>query len=117
MDKLAVHERNSDQAAYWNGPAGQRWITRQETLDVVLEPVSTILSDGARTMEGERVIDIGCGCGTTTFDLARRVGQGGRALGIDISAPMLARARELAPANLALDLIEADATVHPFTPG
>ena len=117
MDKPAVHERNSDQAAYWNGPAGQRWITRQETLDVVLEPISTVLFDRARVMEGERVIDIGCGCGTTTFDLARRAGQGGRALGIDISAPMLARARELAPANLALDLVEADATVHPFTPG
>ena len=94
MDKPDVHERNSDQAAYWNGQAGQRWMTGR-TLDVVLEPVSTVLCDRARVMEVERVIGVGYGCGTTTFDLARRVGQGGRALGMDSSAPMLAWARGL----------------------
>jgi ubiquinone/menaquinone biosynthesis C-methylase UbiE len=117
MDTPAVHDRNADQAAYWNGPAGQRWIGRQETLDIVLAPVSEVLFDRARVAEGERVIDVGCGCGATTFELARRVGSSGRVLGVDISAPMVARARGLAPANLALDFIAADATVHQFEPG
>lgn len=117
MSSPAVHDRNADQAAYWNGPAGQRWVIRQETLDVVLAPVSEVLLDRARVVEGERVIDIGCGCGGTTFELARRVGKTGGVLAVDISAPMLARAGELAPSNLPVEFIIADATVHPFEPG
>ena len=117
MDTPAVHDRNAEQAAYWNGPAGQRWIGQQETLDIVLKPVSKILFDRARVAEGERVIDVGCGCGATTFELARRVGRNGRVLAVDISAPMLARARERAPANLPLDFVAVDATVHPFERG
>ena len=117
MNIPAVHDRNADQATYWNGPAGQRWIDRQETLDIVLAPVSEILFDRARVAEGERVIDVGCGCGATTFELARRVGKTGRVLAIDISAPMLARARERAPADLTLDFIAADATIYPFESG
>ena len=117
MDTPAVHERNADQAAYWNGPAGQRWIGRQETLDIVLAPVSNVLLDRARVGEGMRVIDVGCGCGATTLELARRVGSSGSVLGVDISAPMLARARELAPPNLGVNFVNADATVHPFEPG
>jgi SAM-dependent methyltransferase len=117
MRTPAVHERNSDQAAYWNGPAGQRWTDRQEMQDVVLAPVSAALLDRARLARGERVIDIGCGCGATAIELAERVGPEGRVTGLDISAPMLERARERAPANLPLQLILADATVHPFEAG
>lgn len=116
MDAPAVHERNADQADYWNGPAGQRWIERQETQDVVLAPVSAVLFDRALAAEGIRVIDVGCGCGETTIELARRVGPKGRVIGIDISAPMLARARERAR-GLPLNFVLADATVHPFEPG
>jgi len=72
MDNLAVHDRNADQAAYWNGPAGQRWIDRQEMQDAVLAPISEVLLDHARVAQGERVVDIGCGCGATTIELARR---------------------------------------------
>jgi SAM-dependent methyltransferase len=117
MSTPAVHERNSDQAAYWNGPAGRRWTDRQEMQDVVLAPVSAALLDRARVASGERVIDIGCGCGATAIELAERVGPEGRVTGLDISAPMLERARERAPANLPLQLILADATVHPFEAG
>jgi ubiquinone/menaquinone biosynthesis C-methylase UbiE len=117
MSTPAVHERNSDQAAYWNGPAGRRWTDRQEMQDVVLAPVSAALLDRARVARGERVIDIGCGCGATAIELAERVGPQGRVIGLDISAPMLERARERAPGNLPLQLILADATVHPFEVG
>jgi ubiquinone/menaquinone biosynthesis C-methylase UbiE len=113
----AVHQRNSDQAAYWNGPAGRRWTDRQEMQDLVLAPVSAALLDRARVAKGERVIDIGCGCGATAIELAERVGPKGHVTGLDISAPMLERARERAPANLPLQLILADATVHPFEAG
>jgi len=58
---------------------------------------------------GERVLDVGCGCGTTSMMLAERVG--GSVVGVDISAPMLAEARRRAPA---LTFLEADAATHRF---
>jgi SAM-dependent methyltransferase len=45
---------------------------------------------------GERVIDIGCGAGDTTLELAARVGARGETLGVDISEPLLALARSRA---------------------
>jgi len=114
MNSPALDDRNADQAAYWNGPAGKRWIERQETQDVVLSPVSMVLFDRASVGKGERVIDVGCGCGETTIQLARRVGSKGHVTGVDISAPMLARASERMPVGLTADFVLADATVHPF---
>src|SRR3954452_17611460 len=110
------HDLNADQIAYWNGPGGQRWADRQQTQDIVLAPVSEILIDRANGRAGERIIDIGCGCGTTSVSLAQKVGSSGHVLGIDISAPMLARARQIAPAGLPLHFALADATVYPFQP-
>ena len=114
MSIPAVHDRNADQVAYWNGPAGRAWTDRQEMQDAVLAPISEILFDRAKVAAGERVVDVGCGCGATTIELARRVGPTGHVLGVDVSAPMLARARQRAPADAPLEFILADATVHPF---
>ena len=110
------HERNADQATYWNGPAGQHWTDRQPMQDILLAPVSQVLLDRAAAQPGERILDVGCGCGATTIAFAERVAPDGFVLGIDISAPMLARAREIAPQGLPLDFVLADATVHSFDP-
>jgi ubiquinone/menaquinone biosynthesis C-methylase UbiE len=114
MDIPTGHDRNADQIAYWNGPGGQRWTERQPVQDVLLAPVSQILIDRGATQAGERVIDVGCGCGATSIEFARRVAPTGFVLGVDISGPMLARAREIAPQNLPVDFVLADATVYPF---
>lgn len=116
MATATVHDRNTDQAAYWNGPAGRRWMERQDTQDVLLAPISELLLDRSHPENGERVVDIGCGCGGTTIELAQRVAPTGYVLGMDISAPMLGRARERAPADLPLEFVLADATVHAFEP-
>jgi ubiquinone/menaquinone biosynthesis C-methylase UbiE len=110
------HDKNADQIAYWNGPGGQRWADRQAIQDIVLAPVADILIDRARASAGERVVDIGCGAGATTMAFAQKVGPAGHVLGIDISAPMLTRARQLVPPSLRIDFALADATVHPFEP-
>src|SRR5476649_716176 len=110
------HAQNAEQIAYWNGPAGKRWADRQQAQDVLLGPVADILVDRARLKAGERVIDVGCGSGATTIDFAQKVGPSGHALGIDLSEPMLARARTRAPDGLPVDFELADATVYPFDP-
>ena len=116
MDAPAGHEENADQIAYWNGPAGERWADRQAAQDILLGPVADILIDRAKPESGERVIDVGCGSGVTTIAFARKVAPSGHVFGIDISGPMLARARASAPKDLPIDFVLADATVYPFDP-
>jgi ubiquinone/menaquinone biosynthesis C-methylase UbiE len=116
MDTPAGHDRNTEQITYWNGPRGQHWVHHQQMQDIVLGPVSEILIARSNAAPGERVIDIGCGCGGTTIAFADRIGPRGHVLGVDVSAPMLARAREIAPAGAPLEFVLADATVHPFAP-
>lgn len=117
MTAVAADDRNADQIAYWNGPVGERWRARQQDQDTLLSPILHLLLQRAAPAAGEVVLDVGCGCGTTTIELATRVAPGGRALGVDISGPMLGRARERAPAGLPIEFIEADATAHAFEPG
>lgn len=112
-----VHADNSAQAEYWNSVAGQRWTDNQEHQDQVLRPVSDRLIAAADPKPGDRVIDVGCGCGATTIEFAVRISPGGQVLGLDISEPMLARARERAPQYLPIRFERADATVYAFTPG
>src|ERR1700676_1880155 len=114
MELAAGHDRNADQIAYWNGPGGQHWTDRQAAQDTLLAPVAAILIDRAGVKAGMRIVDVGCGCGATTVAFAQKVGPGGHVLGVDVSAPMLARARQIAPTGLPVDFVLADATVYPF---
>ena len=117
MNTIVADERNADQIAFWNGPGGESWVSRQEAQDKILAPIAAAAINRAAVQAGERVIDVGCGCGFTTIELARRVGPSGRVLGLDVSAPMLARAAERLPPGLPVEFVRADATVHPLPRG
>ncbi|KWV50165.1 methyltransferase [Bradyrhizobium macuxiense] len=116
MDTSQGHERNADQIAYWNGPGGQRWAARQAAQDIVLKPVLEVLIDRAKPGAGERVLDVGCGSGASTNALAKKVGPSGHVFGVDVSGPMLERARQSTPKDAPVDYALADATVYPFDP-
>ena len=107
---------NLEQIEFWNGAPGQRWVAYQESLDRVWRPVGDAAIERAAVLPGERLIDVGCGCGATALELATKVGLSGSVVGIDVSAPMLARARErartLGVANV--EFVQADASTHAF---
>ena len=115
-DDLRAEGPNGEQIEYWNGEVGDKWTDAQERLDPVLEPFGLAAMDAAGAGSGDRSVDIGCGCGATTLELARRAGSSGSALGLDVSASMLRRARERAAAeglrNAAF--VAADAATHRF---
>jgi len=87
---------NAQQIEYWNDNAGRKWVEFQKMLDRQLEIFGDLTAQTADVAPGQRVLDVGCGCGSTTLALARRVGAEGRADGVDISTVMLERARQSA---------------------
>jgi SAM-dependent methyltransferase len=116
METAVGHDQNADQIAYWNGPGGQRWASRQAAQDILLAPVADILIDRAKPQAGERIIDVGCGSGATSIAFARKVAPSGQVFGVDVSGPMLERARQSAPKDLPVEFTLADATIYPFVP-
>lgn len=114
---MSANHAASDQAKLWNGTAGQAWIEAQEMMDGMFELFERMLVEPIEVDSGARVLDIGCGTGSTTIAAARRVGARGRAIGIDISEPMIAFARDRASrAGSTATFVCADAQTHPFEP-
>ncbi|MDI9884989.1 class I SAM-dependent methyltransferase [Streptomyces sp. HNM0645] len=106
---------NTQQAEAWNGPEGTHWARHQDRWNAINEGFNEPLLTAAAITGDRRTLDLGCGAGQTTRLAARRA-PAGRALGLDLSAPMLAEARNRAAAEgLAnVSFVQGDAQVHPF---
>ncbi|MBI5514622.1 MAG: class I SAM-dependent methyltransferase [Deltaproteobacteria bacterium] len=87
---------NAEQRKNWNEQSGPRWVALQPRLDRQLAPFGLGALDALGDLRRARALDVGCGCGDTTLELARRVGPEGSAVGVDLSAVMIDRARERA---------------------
>ena len=107
---------NADQIAYWNDAAGTRWTAIQRRTDALFDGLTIAAIDSADPRPGESVLDVGCGCGATVLELARRVRPGGRVVGVDVSQPMLELASERVQAEglPSVTLHLADAATYPF---
>ena len=111
---------NTAQAEHWNsGEDVAYWVDNQARVDRMLEPFADLILQAAALRPGSHALDVGSGCGATTLAAARLV-MPGTAVGIDLSGPMLARARARASeetAGLGSTLfLQGDAQVHPFEP-
>ena len=104
---------NELQKEFWNGPAGNTWVELQERLDRMLEPLTLPALEAAAVVPGERVIDVGCGCGSTTIAFVER---GASAWGIDLSAPMLERAKKRAGSAKNIAFSQLDAAQASYSP-
>lgn len=102
--------------AWWNDAGGNAWVEHQGLLDRINQPVGDIVAGRADPGAGARVLDIGCGAGATTLDMARRVGPEGRAVGVDVSDALLELARQRARVEAIgnVDFVRADAATHDF---
>ncbi|MGI5206700.1 class I SAM-dependent methyltransferase [Spirillospora sp. CA-108201] len=107
---------NVQQAEAWNGWEGAAWADNAPRYDAMMGGFNQPLLDLAAIGGDETVLDIGCGTGQLTLLAARRAA---RAVGVDISEPMVVRARadaaEQGIANARFD--QADAEAHPFEEG
>ena len=108
-------ERQAEQAAFWNGPGGKMWLASYERrISRGIRPFGEAALAAVAPKAGEQGLDVGCGTGETTADLAQAVGPGGKMMGLDISQPLIdtARARNIANARFEL----GDATTFAFEP-
>jgi ubiquinone/menaquinone biosynthesis C-methylase UbiE len=107
---------NAHEVQYWNSAATQPWSKRHEPIDRLFASLTQTVLDIAAPQLGERVIDIGCGSGTTVLELAARVGPSGYVLGADISKQSVERARQrIAAAGIGqAEVILSDVSTHTF---
>jgi SAM-dependent methyltransferase len=110
---------NTAQHEYWNTVGGPRWVGLGGLVERRNLAFNDLMLERSAVAPGESVLEIGCGTGATTVPLAEAVGPRGRVVGIDISEPMLAGARQrLADSGLGnIALVQADAQVHRFEAG
>jgi SAM-dependent methyltransferase len=112
-----THHTGDEQTKLWNGRAGCAWVEAQESLDQVLKPFADLLVAAVSAGSADRVLDVGCGTGSTTLAVARLLGSPGHCVGIDISEPMIAAARaRAARENSPASFIRANAQIHAFEP-
>jgi len=107
---------NIEQAEFWSQLA-PTWLELEDQLEEVAGLPGELALDRLGLLPGQRVVDLGCGSGRTTLKLAARVGP--EAVGVDISAEMLARARERAARAGAgnVEFVHADVQVHDLGEG
>lgn len=81
------------QAAYIEHAAGEDPVAQLEAFRRKPQEMARLASViAAIPSDARRVLDVGCGGGDTTLEIARRAGPSGSAVGLDISLPLLARA-------------------------
>lgn len=101
------------QREYWNGKVGDEWAAQADRTDRMLAPLNAAGFAVLRLQPGEHALDIGCGAGATTMEMAALVGAGGRVVGVDLSRPLLDLGRKrAADQGLAVTFAEADAGVE-----
>ncbi|MGW3342798.1 class I SAM-dependent methyltransferase [Nonomuraea rubra] len=107
---------NTEQAEAWNGYEGRHWADHHARYDATNSGFNEALLEAAGIGGGDRVLDLGCGNGQITRLAARN---GRHAVGVDLSEPMLARARSVAAAEGVRNVTfeRGDVQVHPFETG
>jgi SAM-dependent methyltransferase len=106
---------NAEMAEFWNGRPGGVWVTEADRFDAMLAPFGHRLLGAAALKPGDAVLDVGCGNGALSCEAAQLVRPGGRVTGLDLSAPMLAMARQRAEEQgMDVDFVEGDAQTLSF---
>lgn len=106
-----VDPSNVEQAKAWNGGQGGYWAAHADRFDRSVARYQPRFMAAAAIRPGSTVLDIGCGAGETTRAAARVASS---ALGIDLSAEMLAVARSRSADLPNVSYVQGDAQVHPF---
>lgn len=90
----SVAPDNTEATEAWSGPLFDLFVKYRELTSDGLGAHGEVAMQSNPPQPGDRVVDIGCGFGDTTQQLAALVGPEGSALGVDVSAPFIETARQ-----------------------
>jgi SAM-dependent methyltransferase len=109
---------NEQQAEFWNSDVVSHRIARQEHYEATFRRLTEQLLAAAGIGTAAAVLDVGCGCGATSLEAARRA-TAGSVVGIDLSEAMLAVSRQQAAAEglTNVSFVAGDAQTYRFEPG
>ena len=85
---------NEKQKEYWTNSAGNLWVKDKSEKDNMLEPLGNYALSKFNIIKGMTVLDIGCGTGKTTTQIAKQIGSSGHVSGLDLSETMIKEARK-----------------------
>ena len=85
---------NDEQYEYWNKGIGQKWVKEDNSLNERFAILTKEFFSSANINKNEKVLDIGCGGGITSFEASKLVGKDGYVLGADISEILLDLAKK-----------------------
>ena len=89
-------QANAGMAEFWNGKGGENWLSREARLEASLRPFGQQAMAAGAITAGQRILDIGFGCGDSAIELAGKVGPEGQVHGVDISLAMVDAANKKA---------------------
>lgn len=114
---MATRVANPEMAAAWDGADGDHWTAYADHYERASMRHWQRLVDEVPTAATASAIDVGCGTGRSTRDLAR-IATAGRVVGVDLSSRMLEHGRATAAAEGLTNVTfeQGDAQVHPFAP-
>ena len=107
-------EANRDQIDFWSTTQGRKWLRLEDRIERMMTPFTEAGLAALGDIAGKHCLDIGCGAAGTTLALADAAGESGSAAGIDVSPPLLERARERAGGRKTLCFVEGDAQDYAF---
>ena len=84
---------NVEQSEYWNEKSGPKWVKNEDALNERLSILTDARFSRAKIGASDKVLDIGCGGGDTTFRVSKLLADGGHVVGADISHTLLNHAK------------------------
>ena len=107
---------NVDQKKFWNESKGKSWVELQPKIDSLLKPIGEAALSKLNPIEGEKIAELGCGTGTMSFLISKKIGKSGLVQGFDISEPMLdyAEKRRINSNLVNIKYTLADLQIHEF---
>ena len=105
---------NLEQSEYWNEKSGPKWVKNEDALNERLSILTNELFSRANIKASDKVLDIGCGGGETTFQVSKLLANGGHVVGADISKTLLNHAKSKFSYIDSIKFVHCDAQNYSF---
>ena len=105
---------NTEQYEYWNKKTGPKWVKYDDAMNERFSILTNELFSRANIKNSEKILDIGCGGGETTFQASKLLNKEGYVLGADISKTLLDHAKSKFSNIDIIDFINCDVQNYQF---